>query len=150
VVRRVTASTVNRAQRFERGAGRPDVVDELDGRPVAIGVSKVVAPAITGSASMLAFLLAIVLFTLGGLYAFYEGYHKVVDPHPLESPLVAVAVFADRRRPGGVCAADCGGRRTGPVAGVTGCGSSPLPVDFLASEFRAMHQRPLRTVARLS
>jgi divalent metal cation (Fe/Co/Zn/Cd) transporter len=33
------------------------------------------------------------LFTLGGLYALYEGYHKVVDPHPLSSPLVAVAVL---------------------------------------------------------
>jgi cation diffusion facilitator family transporter len=40
-----------------------------------------------------AFLVAIVLFSLGGLYALYEGYHKVVDPHPLTSPLVAVAVL---------------------------------------------------------
>ena len=102
---------------------------------LAIGVSKFVAAAITGSASMLAegvhsvadsanqvllliggrrarrpasalhpfgyareryvyaFLVAIILFTLGGLYALYEGYHKVTDPHPLESPLVAVAVL---------------------------------------------------------
>ena len=40
-----------------------------------------------------AFIVAIVLFTLGGLYALYEGYHKVLDPHPLTSPLVAVAVL---------------------------------------------------------
>ena len=40
-----------------------------------------------------AFLVAVVLFTLGGLYALYEGYHKVIDPHPLSSPLVAVAVL---------------------------------------------------------
>jgi len=40
-----------------------------------------------------AFLVAVVLFTLGGLYALYEGYHKVLDPHPLSSPLVAVAVL---------------------------------------------------------
>src|SRR3954469_10810407 len=40
-----------------------------------------------------AFLVAVVLFTLGGLYALYEGYHKIVDPHPLTSPLVAVAVL---------------------------------------------------------
>src|SRR5215203_6397360 len=40
-----------------------------------------------------AFLVSIVLFTLGGLYALYEGYHKIVDPHPLTSPLVAVAVL---------------------------------------------------------
>jgi cation diffusion facilitator family transporter len=102
---------------------------------LAIGVSKFVAAAITGSASMLAegvhsvadstnqvlllvggrrakrpasalhpfgyareryvyaFLVAIILFSLGGLYALYEGYHKVVDPHPLSSPLVAVVVL---------------------------------------------------------
>jgi cation diffusion facilitator family transporter len=105
------------------------------GANLAIGVSKFVAAAITGSASMLAegvhsvadsanqvllliggrrarrpasalhpfgyareryvyaFLVAIILFTLGGLYALYEGYHKVTNPHPLESPLVAVAVL---------------------------------------------------------
>src|SRR5215213_8461678 len=40
-----------------------------------------------------AFIVARVLFTLGGLYALYEGYHKVIDPHPLTSPLVAVAVL---------------------------------------------------------
>jgi len=40
-----------------------------------------------------AFLVAVVLFTLGGLYALYEGHHKIVDPHPLTSPLVAVAVL---------------------------------------------------------
>ena len=102
---------------------------------LGIAVSKFVAAAITGSASMLAegvhsvadsgnqvllliggrrsrqapselhpfgyararyiyaFIVAIVLFTLGGLYALYEGYHKVIDPHPLTSPLVAVAVL---------------------------------------------------------
>lgn len=40
-----------------------------------------------------AFLVAIVLFTLGGLYALYEGWHKVTDPHELTSPLVAVVVL---------------------------------------------------------
>src|SRR5215212_581115 len=104
------------------------------GANLAIGVSKFVAAAITGSASMLAegvhsvadsanqmlliggrrarrpadalhpfghareryvyaFLVAIILFSLGGLYALYEGYHKIRDPHPLESPLVAVVVL---------------------------------------------------------
>lgn len=102
---------------------------------LAIGVSKFVAAAITGSASMLAegvhsvadstnqvlllvggrrakrpasalhpfgyareryvyaFIVAIILFSLGGLYAVYEGYHKIIDPHELESPLVAVIVL---------------------------------------------------------
>ncbi|MFG1994211.1 cation diffusion facilitator family transporter [Actinoplanes sp. NPDC048988] len=105
------------------------------GANLAIGVSKFVAAAITGSASMLAegvhsvadsanqvllliggrraqrpasalhpfgyareryvyaFLVAIILFSLGGLYAVYEGYHKIRDPHPLESPIVAVVVL---------------------------------------------------------
>ena len=105
------------------------------GANLGIAVSKFVAAAITGSASMLAegvhsvadsgnqvllliggrrsrqapsalhpfgyararyiyaFLVAIVLFVLGGLYALYEGYHKVIDPHPLTSPLVAVVVL---------------------------------------------------------
>jgi cation diffusion facilitator family transporter len=40
-----------------------------------------------------AFLVAIILFSLGGLYALYEGYHKVIDPHPLDSPSVAVIVL---------------------------------------------------------
>lgn len=102
---------------------------------LGIAVSKFVAAAITGSASMLAegvhsvadsanqallliggrrarraptalhpfgyareryvyaFLVAIILFTLGGLFALYEGYHKITDPHQLTSPLIAVAVL---------------------------------------------------------
>jgi len=40
-----------------------------------------------------AFLVSIVLFTLGGLYALYEGYHKVMDPHPLTSAVVAVVIL---------------------------------------------------------
>lgn len=40
-----------------------------------------------------AFLVAIVLFAVGGVYALYEGWHKVTDPHELTSPLVAVIVL---------------------------------------------------------
>lgn len=32
-----------------------------------------------------AFIVAIVLFSVGGLFALYEGYHKVQDPHPIDS-----------------------------------------------------------------
>ena len=39
------------------------------------------------------FIVAIVLFTVGGVYALYEGYHKLSDPHELSSPLVAVIVL---------------------------------------------------------
>ncbi len=40
-----------------------------------------------------AFIVSIVLFTLGGVYAVYEGWHKISDPHPLTSPLIAVIVL---------------------------------------------------------
>lgn len=32
-----------------------------------------------------AFIVAIVLFSVGGLFALYEGWHKLQDPHPIES-----------------------------------------------------------------
>jgi cation diffusion facilitator family transporter len=32
-----------------------------------------------------AFIVSIVLFTVGGLFALYEGWHKLQDPHPIES-----------------------------------------------------------------
>ena len=40
-----------------------------------------------------AFIVSIVLFTLGGLYAVYEGYQKLRHPHELSSPLVAIVVL---------------------------------------------------------
>jgi cation diffusion facilitator family transporter len=40
-----------------------------------------------------AFVVAVVLFSLGGLFSVYEGYHKIHDPHELESPAVAVAIL---------------------------------------------------------
>lgn len=39
------------------------------------------------------FLVAIILFSLGGLYALYEAYHKITHPGELTSPLVAVSVL---------------------------------------------------------
>ena len=39
------------------------------------------------------FVVALLLFTLGAVFALYEGVHKVADPHPLESPLVAVIIL---------------------------------------------------------
>jgi cation diffusion facilitator family transporter len=43
-----------------------------------------------------AFLVSIVLFSIGGMFAVYEGYEKIKDPHPLDSWYwpVAVLVFA--------------------------------------------------------
>jgi cation diffusion facilitator family transporter len=40
-----------------------------------------------------AFVVALLLFTLGAVFALYEGVHKVIDPHPLEEPLVAVIIL---------------------------------------------------------
>jgi cation diffusion facilitator family transporter len=31
-----------------------------------------------------AFIVAIILFSVGGLFALYEGYHKLMDPHPID------------------------------------------------------------------
>ncbi|WP_263729263.1 cation diffusion facilitator family transporter [Cellulomonas sp. SG140] len=44
-----------------------------------------------------AFIVSIVLFTLGGLFALYEAWHKWADPHPLEGrwwwvPLVVLVI----------------------------------------------------------
>jgi cation diffusion facilitator family transporter len=33
-----------------------------------------------------AFIVSIVLFSVGGLFALYEAYHKYQDPHPIEGP----------------------------------------------------------------
>jgi cation diffusion facilitator family transporter len=40
-----------------------------------------------------AFIVSIVLFSLGGLYALYEGYQKLLHPPRLTSPIVAVVVL---------------------------------------------------------
>jgi cation diffusion facilitator family transporter len=40
-----------------------------------------------------AFLVAVVLFTLGSLFSFYEGYQKLRHPHELESPAVALGIL---------------------------------------------------------
>jgi cation diffusion facilitator family transporter len=40
-----------------------------------------------------AFLVSVVLFTLGGLFAVYEGIQKITHPHELTSPLVAIVVL---------------------------------------------------------
>jgi cation diffusion facilitator family transporter len=39
------------------------------------------------------FLVAIVLFSVGGVFAVYEGVHKLLHPEPLESPAIAIGVL---------------------------------------------------------
>ena len=40
-----------------------------------------------------AFLVAILLFTVGGVVSLYEGVHKILEPTPIERPLIAVGVL---------------------------------------------------------
>ena len=40
-----------------------------------------------------AFMISIVLFVLGGVFAMYEGIHKVLHPTMIEAPMVAYAVL---------------------------------------------------------
>ena len=40
-----------------------------------------------------AFLVAILLFTVGGVVSLYEGIHKLLEPTPLERPLIAIGVL---------------------------------------------------------
>ena len=40
-----------------------------------------------------AFVVALVLFSMGGLFALYEGIEKLRHPHALESPIIAIAVL---------------------------------------------------------
>ena len=39
------------------------------------------------------FLVAIILFSVGGLFSLYEGFHKLAHPEPLASPWWAVGVL---------------------------------------------------------
>ncbi len=39
------------------------------------------------------FIVAIILFSLGGLFSIYEGYHKLIHPEPLSQVWIAIAVL---------------------------------------------------------
>ena len=39
------------------------------------------------------FLVAIMLFSVGGLFSIYEGWHKLHDPEPLNRPFIALGVL---------------------------------------------------------
>ncbi len=40
------------------------------------------------------FVVALVLFTLGGVFALFEGIEKLLNPHEIESPQIALAILA--------------------------------------------------------
>jgi cation diffusion facilitator family transporter len=40
-----------------------------------------------------AFVVALILFSLGGMFAIYEGVNKIRHPHELESPSIAIAIL---------------------------------------------------------
>ena len=39
------------------------------------------------------FLVAVILFSLGGMFSIYEGVHKFTNPEPLKQPMIAVSVL---------------------------------------------------------
>ena len=39
------------------------------------------------------FVVALLLFSLGSVFSLYEGAHKIGDPHPIESPVVAFVIL---------------------------------------------------------
>ncbi len=39
------------------------------------------------------FLVAVILFTVGGMFSIYEGVHKLQHPAPVQSPMVAIGVL---------------------------------------------------------
>jgi len=39
------------------------------------------------------FVVAVVLFLLGGLFSLYEGFHRIQDPKPIENPLLILAII---------------------------------------------------------
>jgi cation diffusion facilitator family transporter len=39
------------------------------------------------------FVVALLLFTMGAIFSIYEGVHKIAEPHPVESPLVAIGIL---------------------------------------------------------
>ncbi len=40
-----------------------------------------------------AFIVAVVIFMLGSVFAIYEGVNKLIHPHPIESPWIAVGIL---------------------------------------------------------
>ena len=40
------------------------------------------------------FVVSVMLFTVGGAFSVYDGLHKILNPEPVRSPLVAIAVLA--------------------------------------------------------
>jgi cation diffusion facilitator family transporter len=40
------------------------------------------------------FVVAIMLFTVGGMFSIYEGWHKLAEPEPLDKPFIALGVLA--------------------------------------------------------
>jgi len=63
-----------------RGAGRPP------DREHPLGYGKVTY--------FWSFVVALLLFSVGGLFSLYEGWHKLHDPEPIESVWIAIAVLS--------------------------------------------------------
>ena len=43
------------------------------------------------------FVVALLLFSMGGMFSLYEGWHKISHPEPMSYPWVGIGVLAERR-----------------------------------------------------
>jgi len=63
-----------------------------------------------------AFVVAVVLFFVGGIFALYEAWHKFQDPHPIESwqwvPVVVLSLASTGVRPARTAQDQLGKRRS--------------------------------------
>jgi cation diffusion facilitator family transporter len=88
-----------------------------------------------------AFLVAVVLFTLGSLFSLYEGYDKLRHPHELESPAVALAILVVALVLEGRRCARRSGRPAPSGAGRAG-GRSSAPPSSPSSRWCCWRTRP--------
>jgi cation diffusion facilitator family transporter len=84
-----------------------------------------------------ALLVAVILFTLGGLFSLYEGVHKLQDPHPVENAgwAIGVLVFAILLEGGSMIAAWREYRRTAPGKGLMEWARTTGDIDLLVVVF---------------
>jgi len=68
------------------------------------------------------FIVALVLFSLGGLFSIYEGWHKLAQPEALSYPWVAVGILVFGSPPK-QCRCAPASSRSARCAGIGACGA---------------------------
>jgi cation diffusion facilitator family transporter len=90
----VTASTSMTAEAVHSFADCGNQILLLFGMKRAAAPANDLHPLGYGKASYFwSFLVAILLFTLGGVFSIIEGSHKLLDPQPMKQPWIAVTVL---------------------------------------------------------